>query len=485
MDKVTGVFKKIGKGAFDTLTGVIGMARRSLGFKGTRKYRQKGTEKVENMGSTSIEVEDSGKKGSGVDGFAPSGTSVKKSYNYNYDGQEIDIGEGYATLGEETKFDQMENEGYYEEGDLEGDFWEEEVKVSREDIKEFSEKIENIEEYRPDFLEVVNYYRELGKHKGDNEEAKFLDMVRYQVGEIVQLSQIGHVPSFVSDMEQIVEGVLENIQIKAAEEKLERAVREELGRHEVVYKEFVSIIEDEDDGFTYSGWKIGVKYIDFVKKESDMSDMMLILTKEPLQEVVKTIREGYLPTYLEGTAFEKVGLILENLVKEELEEGEDFRIHKSYETYKRGLPMYRRLRNRGKLVDINKILNFYYNEIDKAKVKDVPNVDVYLGVIGKEEVILSYLEFIYGKAKQSEAMSDFVMRLMQERPKVVEQLSELGYANGDNPKGVSLYFTGHIVMYVETGKGKHNIAFNKAPSDILAKDVKTIASKFSKDWTPR
>lgn len=472
MDKALNILRKVGSSVKDLATGLLGMARRRLGLRSGKKYRSKSS------GEESIQETPKGVT-LDVDGLVDGG-EVKKTYNYNYE-DGVDIGD----LGQESDFEKRLDEGYYEEGDVEesDNFWEEKVTVTREDISNYKEKIEGMGKNSPEFEKVVQYYKKLEELKGKDMEAHFRDQVRFQVGEILLMSEISHVPSFLSSLEDTHRRVLEKVNIEAPEEEVSKAVMEELERHRTTYKEFISIVE-EGDLFTFSDWKLGVSYINFIKEESYVSEMMLILTEEPLSEIVKTLREGYLPTYLEGTAFEKVGVILENYVREG-ERGEvvgAYEVGKAYETYKRGLPMYRRLRNQGKLIDLNKLLKVYYGELDKAIVKDAPEVDVYLGVVGKEEVILSYLEFFYGKPKQSEVMSDFVMRLMQEKPLVVEQLSEIGYALGDNPKGVTLYFTGHIVMYIETGNGKFNKAFDKAPSDILAKDVKTIASKFSADW---
>src|SRR5699024_6921345 len=163
----------------------------------------------------------------------------------------------------------------------------------------------------------------------------------------------------------------------------------------------------------------------------------------------------------------------------------DYSFPKAYHTYKQELKMYKRLRNNGRLADVNTVLGFFYKTIDNVEVSDDVKGDAFLGLIEPHEFINAYIQFFYGRAKQSQAMSDFTLSLMKKNPAVLQRVGSKGYAIADEPKGTLFILSGRVVILTNVTGDNYTILLNKAPSDLKAEDTNNIAGMFKQEDTTK
>lgn len=415
---------------------------------------------------------------SGVDSFAPEEKqeSIRPVYQYSHTPTEDDLDE------EEEYSDEFKDEFTDEE---EPDLWDED-NISQEDKDFYNERMQELREQESDSRnEILTYYKLLAQD-ADDLITRARKEVRDFVYKNIPLNDITQVPYFLANTATVEEGLKRKVNVRLSEETTNTLIEEEVKRYRDTVLDFMDITEKGGKYFI-NDWKYGIQVIDFLKKEGQFPEMLLLLTNLPVSQVVQVMRTGYLPEPLKRTPYDKVAFIFEG-VAHQIENGTgeiDYSFPKAYHTYKQELKMYKRLRNNGRLADVNTVLGFFYKTIDNVEVSDDVKGDAFLGLIEPHEFINAYIQFFYGRAKQSQAMSDFTLSLMKKNPAVLQRVGSKGYAIADEPKGTLFILSGRVVILTNVTGDNYTVLLNKAPSDLKAEDTNNIAGMFKQEDTTK
>lgn len=399
---------------------------------------------------------------------------VRPIYQYSAKDGEIEDDESLGDLNEEGSLVNGDN---VKEEDK--DLWETED-ITEKDKGYYKERLEEMAtESKDSRKDLVRYYKELS-HNKETPEGKELDSIREQIYNLIPLNQLEQVPNFLTNGAEIEEKIKQSIKTDLQPEAKDKAVEDELKRYRDSIKDFMEL-SVKDEKYFITDWKLGIKVIGFMVNECGFPEIILLLTPSKVDEMIKVMRTGYLPDYLRHTPFEKMLLIFERLatVMEKDKISNKYSFPKAYYAYKQQLPMYTKLRNNGRLANVNTVLGFFYQAIDSVEVNGDVEGDAYLGLIEPVEFIHAYTQFFYGRAKQTQAMSDVSLKLMKKDPTILQEVGEKGYAIGSTPKGSVFIVTGHLIVMVNVGGDQYNIILNKAPSDITTEDITNITGMFA------
>lgn len=446
-------------------------SRRGKGLKDANKNNV-GKSKVKNESTGYIDK---------VDNFSstPEPENIQPVYHYGKTVEDAKIGSGYAGLGESVNDDGNKREDYTEETK---DLWETEA-MTEEDEEFYKESIQTVEkEDTTTRNEIIKFYMDVAKGKDEDEWLKETDRIIKEIYQIIPLNDITHVPYVLGNHDKITKEIKKKIQHQLTPEFKDEVIEQEMGRYRNIIKDFLEVTEKEGKYFL-NDWKFGIKTIDFLVKAGRVPEIMLLLTPFELDEVVKVLRTGYMPEVIQDTPFGKIAYILEGVTRSMVNDTGStvYNFPKAYYAYKRRLPMYERLRNNGRLANVNTVLGYFYNGVDKVHINEGAEGDAYLGLIEPHEFINAYLQFFYGKAKQTQAMSEFSLKMMKKNPQVMKRINERGLAIADNPADTILSVSGHIVVLVKVKNETYNLVLDKAPSDIKAEDINNIAGMFDKE----
>lgn len=409
----------------------------------------------------------------GVEDFAPKETPVKPVYNYS-NREDVNIGSGYTGLGEDAT-----EEGYT--GEEEVDLWDTD-NITQEEGEQFQEDLDELRkedlETRKEILKhYISVYNSL-----DTDEGKVVYEIQKQVSDLLLFSDISHVPTFLNEKEDYTRIVKEKVTVEGVpKEEIDKLIDSELNRYTSVINDFIPVIKKGDKNYI-DDWKVGIKVVDFMVRDAKFPQYLVLLTDRPLDGLVNVMAEGYLPPFLQHTPFKKVLKMFETMAKdiESNSSGLDYQFKKAYKEYKKRLPLYTRLRNNGNFPSINAVLKGFYKTIDNAHINNSYNGDAFLGLIEPQEIISAYTRFFYGNAKQTQAMAEVTEKLMKQNPNVLLNMTESGYTLADEPEGAFIVFAGHIVTYLPYKNGEYISTIDKAPSNIIGKDIKTLANMVSK-----
>lgn len=416
-----------------------------------------------------------------VDNFSstPEPEYIQPVYHYGKTVEDANIGSGYVGLGESVNDDGYEREDYTEETK---DLWETDT-LTEEDEEFYKESIQSVEkEDTTTRNEIIKYYMDVAKGKGEDERLKETDRIIKEIYQIIPLNDITHVPYVLDNHDKITKEIKKKVQHQSTPEFKDEVIEQEMGRYRNIIKDFLEVTEKEGK-YYLNDWKFGIKTIDFLVKAGRVPEIMLLLTPFEIDEVVKVLRTGYMPEVIQETPFGKIAYILEGVTRSMINDtgSTEYNFPKAYYAYKRRLPMNERLRNNGRLANVNTVLGYFYNGVDKVHINEGVEGDAFLGLIEPHEFINAYLQFFYGKAKQTQAMSEFSLKMMKKNPQVMKRLNERGLAIADNPEGTILSVSGHIVVLVKVKNETYNLMLDKAPSDIKAEDINNIAGMFDKE----
>ena len=417
-----------------------------------------------------------------VDNFSkePSPEHIRPVYHYGKTERDANIGKGYAGLGEISTEDGV-NEGGVESEETK-DLWETET-ITGEDEEFYKESIQSVEkEDKTTRNEIIKFYMDVEKGKGEDERLKETDRIIKEIYQIIPLNDLTYVPYVLDNHDSITKEIKQKIQHQITPEFKDEVIEQEMGRYRNIIKDFLEVTEKDGEYFL-NDWKFGIKTIDFLVKAGRVPEIMLLLTPFEIDEVVKVLRTGYMPEVIQETPFGKIAYILEGLTRSMVNDTGStvYNFPKAYYAYKRRLPMYERLRNKGKLANVNTVLGYFYNGVDKVHINEEVEGDAFLGLIEPHEFINAYLQFFYGEAKQTQAMSEFTLKMMKKNPQVMKRINERGLAIADNPEDALLSISGHIVVLVRVKDSQYTIAINKAPSDIKTEDINNISGMFDKE----
>lgn len=413
-----------------------------------------------------------------VDSFSKEESSnYKPVYQYGQPKGDVEL--------EGTSVDDKESSDDYGDSVDEKDLWE---KEESEGVKDYyKERLEEIKNENSDSSnDILKFYAGLAAHKGDATVDE-KDKIRKQVYRSLAFSKAEQAPYFLTKMAELEANLKSTVHTSLSEEVKNKFIEEELKRYRDIIQEFMDV-KETDGKYFITDWKLGVKVVDFMLKKGDFPEIFLLLSPNNMDEIVKVMRTGYLPEYLKETPFEKVMVVFENLAERiEKEKGSPkYSFPAAYKEYKRQLPMYIKLRNNGKLANVNKVLGYFYSAVDSLEVSHAVEGDAYFGLIEPDKFISQYVKFFYGKAKQTNAMSEVVLKLSKKDPTILLEVEENdGYALGDTPEGSILVIAGHVVALVHVGKGKYSQVIDKAPSDITTEDISNITGMFSNDRKKR
>lgn len=458
------------------LTKLVG--KRGMDSNGLKKANKRNVDKSKVKGEIGKDNEKDKGYIKSVDSFAPEPEpeNIKPVYNYGAKDDDVNIGSGYAGLGEEAS----ENIG--SELDEAKDLWDDD-KVNQKDDEFYQTKIDELSKHTKETRKsLLDFYKEVDNKKGTGEWVQEKDSIIKQVHKLIPFNDITHVPHLVQNYKEITEKLQRDIPHGLKLEFKDQVIEQEVERYLSVAKDFLNI-EEKGGKFFFKDWEFGIKTLDFLVKTSNFPTILLLLTPKSIDEVVRVIRTGYLPEYLKETPFGKIGLIYERVATDMVKGtgNKEYTFPKAYSAYKKRLPMYDRLRNNGRLADVNKVLGYTYKLIDNVDVSDDVEGDAFLGLIEPQEFINEYLQFFYGRAKQTQAMSDFSFKMLKKNPEVMNRLNERGLALADKPEGTIVSVSGHIVVLVKVRNTQYNIVLNKAPSDIKSEDIDNLATMFNKE----
>ena len=354
--------------------------------------------------------------------------------------------------------------------------------ITQEEGEQFQEDLEELsKEDLETRKEVIKHYISVYKSL-DTDGGKVVYDIQKQVSDLLLFSDISHVPTFLNEKEEYTRIVKEKVTVEGVpKEEIDKLIDSELNRYTSVINDFIPVIK-KDDQYYIDDWKVGIKVVDFMVRDVKFPQYLVLLTDRPLDELVNAMAEGYLPPVLQHTPFKKVLKMFETMAKdiESKSSGLDYQFKKAYKEYKKRLPLYTRLRNNGNFPSINAVLKDFYNTIDNAHINNSYNGDAFLGLIEPKEFISAYTRFFYGNAKQTQAMKDVIERIMKQNPNVILNMTESNYTLADVPEGAFIVFAGHIVTYLPYKNGEYISTIDKAPSNIIGEDIKTLANMVSK-----
>lgn len=408
-----------------------------------------------------------------VDSFAKEEpVTINKVYNYGSTPEEVNLIEddGEVVDGESDTPRVPEEEK---------DLWSGE-EVTEADKEYYAKRLESMGRETPSHRrDIIRHYTETHQYANTGKVSE-IRSIQQQIYENIDFDRIEHVPYFLTHGAEIEDFMKKNITSSLPLEEKDRYVMEELKRYRDVSKDFMKITE-KDGKYFVSDWELGVRVMDFMIKDCRFPQIPILLTDYGIDEVVKIMRTGYLPEYLRGTPFEKVLKIFEGLAQDMVKsEGTGkYTFPRAYASYKQQLPMYKKLRNNGNLANVNTVLEYFYKTLDTIEVNADVQGDAYLGLIEPEKFINAYIQFFYGKAKQTQAMSEVTLKIMKKDPTILQEALENGYALGDKPEGTMFIVSGHLVLLVNVSKETYNLVVDKAPSDITSEDINTITGMFS------
>lgn len=416
-----------------------------------------------------------------VDNFSkePEPENIRPVYHYGKTAGDANIGKGYAGLGE-TMEESSNEVGLVDEETK--DLWET-PPLTEEDEEFYRENIKSVEEEDTTTRnEIIKFYMDVMEGKHEDEKIKETDRIIKEVYKQIPLNDITHVPHFLENVDKMTNELKESIKPQLSEEFKDQVVEQEMARYRNIVNDFLEVTEKDGKHFL-NDWKFGIKTVDFLVKAGRVPEIMLLLTPFELDEVVKVMRTGYMPEVIQETPFGKIAYIFEGVTRNMVSDtgSSEYNFPGAYEAYKRRLPMYKKLRNNGNLANVNTVLKYFYHVIDRVHINEGAEGDVYLGLIEPHEFINAYLQFFYGKAKQTHAMSEFSLKMMKKNPQVMKRVNDRGLAVADKPEDTLLSISGHIVVLAKVKNETYNLMLDKAPSDIKGEDINNIAGMFDQE----
>lgn len=416
-----------------------------------------------------------------VDNFSstPEPEYIQPVYHYGKTVEDANIGSGYAGLGESVNDDGYEREDYSEETK---DLWETDT-MTEEDEEFYKESIQSVEkEDTTTRNEIIKFYMDVAKGKDEDDRLKETDRIIKEIYQIIPLNDITHVPYVLGNHDKITKEIKQKVQHQLTPEFKDEVIEQEMGRYRSIIKDFLEVTE-KDGKYFLNDWKFGIKTIDFLVKAGRVSEIMLLLTPFEIDEVVKVLRTGYMPRVIQETPFGKIAYILEGVTRSMVNDtgSTEYNFPKAYYAYKRRLPMYEKLRNNGRLADVNAVLRYFYNGVDKVHINGGVEGDAFLGLIEPKEFISSYIRFFYGNAKQTQVMGEVTEKLMKQNPNVLLNMTNSNYTDAQEPEGAFIVFAGHIVTFIPNKNGSYIKILDKSPSNITGEGIKGLANMVTKE----
>lgn len=429
-----------------------------------------------------------------VDGLTPHEVdTIRPIYSYGATGKEVVIGSGYASLDGEVErevdvYTEEELNNIHNTADPTEpvDLWSDDASVVGNDEDFYKDRLDIMRKESAESLDdILKYYSDL--YMANAQKETELYKIKQRVSVYLSIEHSGQLVDFMMNGDSYAEDVISQLVVGKSPEEADmykKAVIEEFSRYRDVFKSLFKIRE-ENGQYVYKPAEAGMKLIDFMIRGKYFPEIYFILTQEPLEEVINVMRTGYLPTMYRNTPFDKaMDVVVHELINFKDREGTVYNFKKAVKAYKQSLPMYVKLRNNGNYANVNKVLGYFYHEVDTREVSHTTvEGDAYVGLMEPEAFITAYTRFFYGNAKQTQAMSDVTVKLMSKQPYVLKEVASKGYAVGDTPEGSLVVMAGHIIVFAKLADMQYTVLINKAPSDITTEDINHIVGLFSDKLT--